>query len=293
MTERDSAPEGTEAQAVAAPWARLAELGRGHGRFETLGPDHAALFVEDGPRLLVSFEPLRRNSDSLPLGLQFAQRRGWSALILLARAPRWFRDRQVQDHFDHLADTSFFDDYDRVLFYGAGMGGYAAAAYSLAAPGARVLALSPQATLEPARAGWDGRFRFARRLSFTDRYGFAPDMAEAAECVFILHDPWELADAIHAAMFARPHMVQLRAPGLGPAPETVLTQMDLLRPLVEAAMTDALTPAAFARLYRARRSHAPYLTALVDRTEALSRPRLTARIARWLIRRLPPAGGAQ
>jgi hypothetical protein len=293
MTERDSAPQGTRTQATPTPWARLAELGRAHGRFETLGPDHGALFVEDGPRLLVSFEfapPGSRGAD-LPLGLELAQRRGWSALCIVAHVPRWFRDTPVQDHFDHLAETSFFDDFEQVLFYGAGMGGYGAAAYSLAAPGATVLALSPQATLDPARAGWDGRFRRARRLDFTDRYGFAPDMAEAAARVFILHDPWELADAIHAGMFSRPHMIPLRARGLGPAPEAGLSALNLLRPVVEAAMAGELTPQGFAAQYRARRAHAPYLTALVARTEALSRPRLTARIARWLIARMTQAGG--
>ncbi len=293
MTERDSAPEGTESQAAATPWARLAELGRAHGRFETLGPDHGALFVEDGPRLLVTFEfaPPGSRANGLPLGLELAQRHGWSALCIVAHVPRWFRDAEVQDHFDRLIETSFFDDFERVLFYGSGMGGYGAAAYSLAAPGGTVLALSPQATLDPARAGWDGRFRRARRLDFTARYGFAPDMAEAAERVFILHDPWELADAIHAAMFTRPHMIALRARGLGPAPEAGLAALNLLHGLVEAAMAGDLTVPGFAARYRARRAHAPYLTALVARTEALTRQRLTARIARWLIARMTAGGG--
>jgi hypothetical protein len=59
----------------------------------------------------------------------------------------------------------------------------------VAAPGARVLAFRPLATLDPAVAGWDDRFPQARRRDWTSRYGFAPAMLDAAAGAAILHDP--------------------------------------------------------------------------------------------------------
>jgi hypothetical protein len=51
--------------------------------------------------------------------------------------------------------TGFFDDFDQVVFYGAGQCGYAAAAFSVATPGATVVAIQPQATLDPRVTEWD------------------------------------------------------------------------------------------------------------------------------------------
>ena len=44
---------------------------------------------------------------------------------------------------DELRDSGFFARFRRVIFYGASMGGYAAAAFSSAAPGATVILISP------------------------------------------------------------------------------------------------------------------------------------------------------
>ena len=40
--------------------------------------------------------------------------------------------------------------------------------------------MQPQATLDPRVAEWDDRFLHMRRTDFTDRYGYAPDMLDAA-----------------------------------------------------------------------------------------------------------------
>ena len=47
----------------------------------------------------------------------------------------WFRDNRVYGYFDRLIADGFFEDFDTVIFYGAGSCGYAAAAFSVAAPG--------------------------------------------------------------------------------------------------------------------------------------------------------------
>ena len=77
--------------------------------------------------------------------------------------------------------TGFFDDFDHVVFYGAGPCKYAAAAFSVAAPAATVDAIQPQTTLDPRITDWDDRYMKMRRTDFTSRYGYAPDMLDAAE----------------------------------------------------------------------------------------------------------------
>lgn len=92
------------------------------------------------------------------------------------------------------------------------MCGYAAAAFSVASPGATVICLQPQATLNPRITGWDKRFAPHRRLSFEDRYGYAPDMIDAAKDVFVLYDPSVRDEFAQASLSHKAHttMVPLR-----------------------------------------------------------------------------------
>jgi hypothetical protein len=191
---------------------------------------------------------------------------------VLAHGDTWFRDPAVWGFIDRLIDDAFFEDFDRVVFYGAGMGGYAAAAFSVAAPGAVVLTLAPQASLAPDHAEWDRRFPAARRLDFASRFGFAPDMVDGAGAVFLLYDPWQQVDAVHAAMFRGPNLTRLRARHIGRDPQAELARLGILRPLLDAACTGTLDAGLFHRLWRARRSNPHYLGRLVARVQGQNRP---------------------
>ncbi|SIO06160.1 hypothetical protein SAMN05444722_0277 [Rhodovulum sp. ES.010] len=256
---------------------------------EPLGEDHAAIRAEAGRVLLVSFERAcdihNAGLDGQPLAATLAEPAGWSRLTLVARSETWFRDPAVYAYFDRLIDAGYFDRFDRVVFYGAGMCGYAAAAFSVAAPGAAVLALSPQATLDPCLASWDGRFAAARRRDFASRYGFAPHMVEAAEQVMVVYDPACREDAMHAALFHGSNVTRLRTPHCGQGLDFHLMAMGVLPELIDAAGEGALTAEVFHRLFRARRGYGPYLRALMDRIEANDRPALGARLCRHVLRR--------
>lgn len=264
-TEEDTAPR--------TAWLRrLEDLAEDSGYFEPLGRRHWAWFADEGPTLLVSFQTLQsleeRAPGDLPEAQRLAQARGWSQLCLLADGETWFRDRRVWGYFDRLIDEGFFEDFDRVVFHGAGMGGYAACAFSVAAPGASVLAIRPLATLAPGLAGWDRRHLPARRLDFTSRFGFAPDMVEGAGPVALIHDPAVAEDAMHCALFRRRHVVPLACRHLGPQPELALAEMGLLGPLLTAAAEGRLTPALWAGLWRGRRDNLGWMRNLGARLAA-------------------------
>lgn len=250
-----------------ANWlALMDQIGEDAGYFEPLGPKHWAFFVDEKPTLLVSFEQaddIRARPGQMPMGHDIAKDFGWSHLCLIADGDTWYRDPRVYGYFDRLVDDAFFEDFDSVLFMGAGVQGYAAAAFAVAAPGATVLALSPRATQSPDTAGWDKRSKSARRLDFTSRYGYAPDMIEGAGRVFVLHDPDIAEDAMHAALFRGRHVTHLRCPRLGGRLDWALSHMQMITPLVEAAMTGTLTRNSFAQMWRKRRDFGPYLRVLL------------------------------
>ncbi|SMX34273.1 hypothetical protein [Actibacterium lipolyticum] len=268
-----------ESGARAEWYSKLEELGISGGTFERLGNKHSALFLEDMPTLLVSFESAERvrdRADGLPLCRTLAEEAGWSQLSIMAEGPTWFRDPAIYEYFDRLTDDGFFDNFDKIVFFGEGMCGYAAAAFSVAAPGATVIALSPQATLDPRTTGWDTRFSSHRRLTFTDRYAYAPDMLDAAEKAFVLYDPQIWQDAAHAALFTRTNVSKLRCRYLGDEIARELEKMGVLSELIDAACEGFLDEKIFHRLFRARRTNAQYLSNLLNALDQAERKKLAA-----------------
>lgn len=271
-----------------AAWlAALDRIGDSHGALHRLGPAHHALFIDAGRSLLVTFETLqsaRRNPGATPRGLGFVSRNGWSLMAFLSDGETWFRDPALWGTFDRLVQDGFFEDFDRVLFFGEGSCGYAACAYSIAAPGARVLALRPQATLDPRIAGWDNRFPDARQRDFATRYGYAPDMLEGACEAHVLFDPLNRIDARHAGLFRRPNVLLLPCPYSGQNLDLLVQRMQIDRPLIEAAMDSRLDRLAFARLWRARRTCPAYLRSLLDSARSSGHGELAATVQRHVRR---------
>lgn len=282
MSESDiEVPVDASAATDRDSWLSLiALIGEEEGFLKSLGPHHWAMFVDDGPNLVVSFETIdsaRARPGQMPLVHAIAAEMGWSHLCLIADGSPWFRDRGVWAYFDHLVDEAFFEDFDSVTFYGAGPLAYAACAYSVAAPGARVLALAPLATLDPSLAAWDNRHRAARRLDFTSRYGFAPDMTDGAAQVTVICDPCQRLDLMHAVLFRAPQTQILMARHGGSELEPLFAGMGILETLLIEAATGRLNPSGFARHWRRRRNDPTFLRNLHNTLEAhgnLARVRL-------------------
>ncbi|WP_417712727.1 phosphoadenosine phosphosulfate reductase [Pseudophaeobacter arcticus] len=274
-----------------AQWEeRLAAITEELGMFQPLGPKHCATFLDQGNTLLVTFETVQGIHNlsklALPLGFDMVKSEGWSHLGLLSSGDTWFRNERVYGFFDQLIDDGFFDEFDNVIFYGAGPCGYAASAFSVASPGATVVAIQPQATLDPRMTEWDERFVEMRRVSFTDRYGYAPDMLDAAKQAYIFYDPYEQLDAMHAALFSRKNVLRLRVPNLGAAVQTRMIEMRILNTILKKAASGDFNAAEFARLFRARRDDSSYLRALMARLDHLDRPFLQVLLCRNVLSRV-------
>lgn len=244
----------------------LDALSEEHGHYEELGTDHVAILTDAGPRLLVTFESypeITAGSDTdEPRGFHFVKRLGWSHLAIISRGQSFFRASEIHRYFDRLIDDGFFEDFDRVLFFGVHEAGYAASAYSVCAPGAEVLALRPFATLAPHVAIWDERYPEARRLDWTKRFGYAPDMLDAAKHATVIFDPRVKEDAMHGALFQRTNVTTLWARGAGAMIESMLDGVGVLNKLIVLAMDGGLTAKSFHALYRKRRESFPYLRSL-------------------------------
>jgi len=263
-----------------AEWQHgIARLCNQNGSFEKLDDRHFAALIRNSDTLLVTFETVQGiralNDNAQPLGWETVKALRWSHLALVCDGDTWFREDAVYAYFDKLVDDNFFDAFETVVFYGAGPCGYAAAAFSVVAPGASVVLVQPQATLSPEYAGWDDRFVDERRLDFTSRYGFAPAMIEAAREAFVIYDPYVSLDAMHAAMFNARHITHLPTRHFGATIQTHLMEMQLIYRILGLAGAGKLSRGRFARMMRVRRNYPPYLRNLLSKTERTEHPLLT------------------
>ncbi|MEX0349766.1 MAG: phosphoadenosine phosphosulfate reductase [Paracoccaceae bacterium] len=271
--------------------ARLLAQARAEGEAYELGDRHLATFIDRSPTLLVTFETMQgiraMSETGHPIGFELVRKRNWSHLCMISDGDTWFRDSNVYAFFDRAIDNGVLEGFDKVVFYGAGPCGYAAAAFSVAAPGSTVIAVQPQATLDPRMTEWDDRFTEMRRVSFSDRFGYAPDMLDAANRAFVLYDPGQQLDAMHAALFARPNVTRLRMRHMGTELQTRLIEMNLLFRLLTMAADGTLTEMEFYRMFRARRASPHYLRMLRNILEQQQRPYLEVMLCRNAVARLP------
>jgi pimeloyl-ACP methyl ester carboxylesterase len=264
-------------------------LGAAEGFYQELGELHTALHIKRGSTLIVTFENLDHvfegGADKMPWGYDFVTKRGWSMLGLMAHDWTWYRDEDVYAFFDRLKSDGFFDSFERVVFYGASMGGYAAAAFSAACPGATVVAISPQATLSRTDASWETRYHKAWRRDFSNAYGYAPDMIKTAEKVFVFYDPLAPLDAMHAALFRGDNVVKLRCRYFGHRIASMWIKLGILKPIVEQSIAGTLTEPAFYKMLRARREEPRFQREMLDRLQKDGRPWMIARYCKAVLAR--------
>ncbi|SOC08989.1 hypothetical protein [Rhodobacter maris] len=276
-------------QATDHGWGKIARGLAGPEGFYTGNSTHSFLYIPRGKTLVVSFDNLdiamTKREDRRPWGFEFIEKQGWSMLGVMAGGWTWYRDRWVSDEFDRLAAEGFFAQFERVVFYGASMGGYAACAFSGACPGADVVAISPQSTVDRAVVPFEMRYKVVWDADFSGKYGDAARVSSAARRIFLLYDPYEPLDAGHANRFTAPNVMKLRAPLLGHRLGSSLSQMGILSPIILAALAGTLTEAEFYRRLRARRDFARYHRELFDRAVQKGHLKLARRFGAWVLKR--------
>lgn len=278
----DTAPEDPE-------WVKLATQLAGPKGFFRERAGHSFLHIPRGDTLVVTFDNLdiamNKRAERRPWGFEFIEKQGWSMLGVMANGWTWYRDPWVWAEFDRLRDGGFFARYKRVVFYGASMGGYAAAAFSSACPGADVVAISPQSTLDKSVVPWESRYKVAWDKDFSGPYGDAAQVSGAARRVTILYDPYEPLDAGHVNRFAGANVLALRTPLMGHRLGSSLHQMGILNPIILGALDGSLTPQGFYATLRARRDFARYQRELFQRAVDKGHPELARKLGHWVLRR--------
>lgn len=222
---------------------------------------HVALYYKRGSTLVVSFDNMKsRDAPGLvfPWGYKFVAGRGHSHLgIIMQRRCDWFRQPDLEDYFDDLREQGFFAEFERVIFYGASMGGYGALSYAAAVPGSDVVVFSPQTSLDPKVVPFETRYRdgFERGRWKKGRYIDAVAGARASRRVTVFADPTHQMDAAHVGRLDPKNLVFARCRSAGHNPARLMKFMGCLGEVVQKAFDGTLTDDAFYSIWRAHRSN--------------------------------------
>ncbi len=221
------------------------------------GPENALYYEPHGKRLIVSFDNIhmvREEGQRWPWGHKFLTGTlGCSVLGVMGSKRNWFRADFVHEAFDRLERDGFFKQFDQVLFYGASMGGFGALSYARCAPGADVLAIAPQTTLDRRILPQDDRWGWTRKLDWDAPYADAAQGTALARDVVVISDPYFAPDKTQIARLAGDNIRRLKMPFFGHQIPNAFVNMGVLKPMLTDMLEGKLTAERFYALMRARR----------------------------------------
>lgn len=256
--------------------------------------DHANLWFEgQGPEaggvLVVSFDNLATIDEGWPRA-PWAWRRlqpmGHSVLGVQSHAKDWFRQPTAPALLRALEERGFFRRFSRVILTGASMGGFAALNFAPLIPEARVLAFSPQSTMNKVIAPFEARFPFAVRKSnwegapFLDAVAAVPYIRRGV----VVYDPFVPEDRAHAARLAAPNLQLLRVPFCTHEAIRVVLKSGAFPALVAALAEGDTVGLGFWQSFRGRRGVSKWQRSLLATAAERGRHGLVLRAAEALLR---------
>ncbi len=251
---------------------------------------HANLLFERGSDvLLITFDNLATIDEGWPRGPWLARRLeplGHSILGVQSHAKDWFRQPTAPDLLRGLEERGFFRRFRSIVMTGASMGGFAALNFAPLIPEARVLAFSPQSTMNKVIAPFEARFPFAVRKSnwegmpFLDAAAAVPYIRKAV----IVYDPFVPEDRAHAARMAGPNVQLVRVPHCTHEAIRVIIKSGTVPDLITALVEEDEVGPRFWRTFRARRSVPKWQRALLAAAAARNRPQMVIKAADAMLR---------
>lgn len=281
--------ETVEAPVIDVPPEMGLEAAARAERFLVRG-EHANLWFEgQGDALVVSFDNLATIDEGWPRGpwtWKRLQPMGHSVLGVQSHAKDWFRQPTAPALLRGLEERGFFRRFRRVVLTGASMGGFAALNFAPLIPEARVLAFSPQTTMNKVIAPFEARFPYSVKRSnwegmpFLDAAAAVPYIRRAV----VLYDPLVPEDRAHAARLAGPNVQLLRAPFTTHEAIRVVLKTGTFPLLIDALIESDMVGPQFWAAFRARRGVTKWQRALLAEAANRGRHGMVIRAADAMLR---------
>ncbi len=285
MSDQAPTPETT----IALPPQMGLDEAAQAARFLIMG-DHANLWFEGrSDVLIISFDNLATIDEGWPRGPWMHRRLeglGHSVLGVQSHSKDWFRQPTAPALLRGLEQRGFFARFRRIVMMGASMGGFAAINFAPLIPEARVLAFSPQSTMNKVIAPFEARFPFAVRKSNWQGMPFL-DAAAAVPYIrklVLLYDPFVAEDRAHAARLDGPNVQRLRVPHCTHEAIRVVLKSGAMQGLLGALVAGDEVGQGFWQDFRARRGVPKWQRALLAEAAQRKHPKLVVQAAEAILR---------
>ncbi len=254
--------------------------------FRVIGDTSYLYFVPRSRNLVITFDNLATLDHPYPRHPWLhreVENIGWSVLGVQSQAKDWFRTAEPPAFLHRLAEDGFFSHFSSVVLTGASMGGFAALNFAPLIEGARVLAFSPQSTMNREIASFEGRFPWAvRNSNWTDQ----PFLDAAAAIPYISHvtlvyDPFVPEDRSHADRMSGPNVQHLRLGHSSHEAIRCILKSNAVRPMLRDMAVHGHVRAEIWRLLRGRRDQRKWCRTFLNAAET-RHPRLALRAARTM-----------
>ncbi|MEM9717003.1 MAG: hypothetical protein AAF826_10855, partial [Pseudomonadota bacterium] len=202
---------------------------------------------------------------------------GYSVLGVQCDKKNWFRMTPAPELLDGLSNTGFFDFFERIVFIGSSMGGFAALSFAPLVPKADVIVWSPQTSLSKQICPFEDRYPYGFRISdwTTKPYLDAVASVPFSGKIFVLYDPFVLEDKLHADRIQGENVTHIRLPHFAHQSIRMVMKTGALSALIRSVVTTrSVGPEVFSQL-RNRRQQRKWLRQMIADLEARDRSFLT------------------
>ena len=269
-------------------FSQAKEIGTKRGFFR----DHeftCAMFARGNKQLVVSFCNLASFQDEprMPWLYGKSQQYGWSILGIMTKKKDWYRNDSAPGIIRDLVAEGFFLQFDRVVFTGTSMGGFAALTLSSLVPGSHVLVFSPQTTLDASLVPFDRRYKWARKntdWSYPELKD-AAELTQASEKIYIALDPMVPEDRQHADRISPDNLIRLDCRFMGHTLPNSLKRAGVLDHLICNVMDGSFNKEQFYKEFRSgRRKMTTWRKALINTATERNHPRLALAVCDQTLR---------
>ncbi len=243
-----------------------------------------AFVVRRSPILFVTFDNLAtvgEHETPQPWLHNWMENLGFSVLGLIASRKDWYRNADTPWLLNELKQADFFEGFERVVFAGTSMGGYAALTYSRLVPGSDVLLFSPQTTLNRTIAPFERRFRYAQRKWDWDSLDYldATESVQDARAVWLFYDPFVNEDCAHAKRIIGHHVRHIKCGHFGHRVMRQLKACGVLGPIFKGIGVGQFDENNFRTAMRERRNLKVWRKAFLHNLVGRGHTRLALRLA--------------
>jgi hypothetical protein len=180
-------------------------------------------------RLVVTFDHFVQRKEDFEHGKElFFAKHGVAHLHVFTRTNHWFQTAESAELARVLGEVSA--GFREVVSYGSSMGAYGALAFSGALRANRVLAFSPQYSVDPAKVPFDKRWKMDRDAILDFPRDQLAGLLNPDAVIEVFYDPFHKLDTEHARLIQQSHakVSLVRLPCAGHPVTHVLRSSNLL-----------------------------------------------------------------